>query len=314
MRVMKHKLCVVLLCVAVWVAGCGQGQTAIEDIVAEPTAAEDALNVVEPEDEPEGMAKTITEVLNSIPYPGIAELTWPVDVHPIVDSEVSRELVEFISGIISRLTPPPTTSFTSPAEIDQEFALGVTFLRTGNVQGARPYWDNYHPELTAIAPFLEPPFGLHILRLHNHMEETARILFGPDAELNPPTTATAHRALCGNAASGAIEIFGNFVYSPIEQDGVWGGMWASLIPVILSYEYIGNGYEVRCIFVWRTHDHDVGEHGFLEHIGADRSVRVDADRDEIIDYLLTSTDIHTITLKRNADGGFYYHAHILPGV
>ena len=308
---MKRKLYVVLLCVAVLVTGCEQGHTVVEEVVPELVVAEDELNMVEPENEPEDIAKTITEMLNSIPHPGIRDV-WSVDVHPIVDSETSRELATFISEMISWLTPPPTTSFTSPAEIDQEFALGVAFVRTSFVQGARPEWENYHPELAALAPFLEPPFGIYILGLHNHMEETARILFGSYVVLNPPTTAIAHRAFRGNAASGAIEIYGNFVYGPIEGEGAWGGALASLIPVILSYEYIGNGYEIKCIFVRRTHYHDVGEHGFLEHIGADNSVRVDADRDEIADYLLTSTDIHTITLKRNENGGLYYWAHILP--
>jgi len=77
---------------------------------------------------------------------------------------------------------------------------------------------------------------------------------------------------------------------------------ASYVRAVLSYEYIGDGYEVVCVWVFWADGTLYSDHRQMEEIP----------EDELIDFLLTTPDRHTITLKRNPNGGFYYWAHILP--
>jgi len=128
------------------------------------------------------------------------------------------------------------------------------------------------------------------ITLHNHMEETTRTLFGQEMEI----THQPYRSTLFNI----YDLFGVKAYS---QEGF--GIPASRVPIILSYEETSDGYKVRVVIGWLFNDNF-----YPEGRGSEEGLPID----ELEDYLRTTTDVHTITLRNNPEGGWFYHAHILP--
>jgi len=242
-------------------------------------------------------AREVRELLGRIPYSGLRERGGSINdwfEQPVATSETAAKLAEFISVFNHTLSHPPFVSFETPEDAPPEFVFWNAFNETNTVQWSSPDWAHsaYHPELQAIVPLLYP---LHYqIRLHNHMEETTSLLFGQTLEIT-------HRPLEG----GFFNIYDLFGVKAYSQEGF--GIPAALVPIILSYKNTGDGYEVRVVFVWLYNDefHPVrGQKG--------QEVSVGYPMDELEDYLRTITDVDTITLRNNPQGGWFYHAHILP--
>ena len=227
------------------------------------------------------------ELLNSIPYAGMNMPSRDGLDHPVVSTETAMNMAGFIANM-SGWWGWPSMSFYSPEEADPAFVFAASFMATNWVQWHRPDSEvsRYHPELAVLAPYLDPDAGGRSVKLHNHIKETARNLFGVEIEIHP-SMATGLFA--------ANEYFDVYHFS-LEAFGFGGGH----VPVVLSYEYIGGGYEVICVFAWVVSDQYV-----------DLNTWNEIPDDELIDHLHTLPR-HTITLKRNQHGGFYYWAHILP--
>ena len=305
---MKRKSRVLLLCVILLVAACAGGQPDIyeqpEQNVEDDSASVPAALPLQEEPKPEEAAATeepqvydadeapepsltpeeIRELLESIPYAGMSgrgPSDW-VEEYSVANSEVAREMLHFISGVIG-LGTLPSVSFNSPEEANFVFLFNASSWQT------QWLYLGGHPELNALVPYVDP--STDRLMLHSHIEETAKMLFGQELAIRP-----------------FIDSAGMFrTYEWLGTYAYWlaaFGIPASMIPIILSYEYIGEAYEVACVFVW-SFDNRYYPTGFNEPIAEDR--------DALLAYLRTTTEIHTITLKRNAAGRFYYWAHILPG-
>jgi len=241
--------------------------------------------------------REVRELLLGTPHPGMRERSGNVNDwsgRSGATSETAARLLAFIHIFNHAFSHPPLTSFESPEDASPEFVFSATFFETNTVQWTDPSWVNavYHPELHVLRLLMNPVEGQ--LTLHIHMEETARILFGRELEIHPPAEPTWPYIV--------FDWLGGFAYS-IEGFGLTAGRW----PYILSYEDTGDGYEVRVVFYW------YGIGGFSpERMEEGQIGREWRPGDELEGYLRTTTDIHTITLLRNAAGGFYYHAHILP--
>ena len=314
---MKRKVYAALLCVILLVTACAQGQPDIYEPLqypepdngdyppVEPYVQQEPKPVQEePEPEVEGIEpeqpqtydadeppepiptpEEIYELLNSIPYAGmqgLRRLDWLEEYSIFVNSEAAIEMANFIS-YVNGWWGPPLSSFNSPEEANHDFLFDASFFRTNWL------YLGGHPELNVLVPYLNP--GTDRLRLHSHVEETAKMLFGQELTIRPSL----------NDSPGMFRTYewlGTYAY--------WlaaFGIPATFIPIILSYEYIDGGYEVACVFITQF------DGGYYER---GSNARIAEDKDELRDWLRTTTDIHTITLKRNADGGFYYWAHILP--
>jgi len=271
-----------------------------EDIPEEPPEVEQAIeqekDIAPNELDPQTLYE-IRDMLNSIPYAGMELSHMPdwldrVGQQPIVNNETALELADFIFSMNGWWLPHLAASFSIPEDAPPIFVFSRTYSTTNPASWAEPEWSGVelHPELRARLPFLQIP---HVAVLHSHMEQTARELFGVELEIYPyALSASSHLFHTFN-------LFG--VYMHI-HDG-WGA-YASRVPIILSYEYMGGRYEVACVFVWISDDsfspESVEGWEFIPMC-------------ELLTYLQTTTAIHTITLLRNQSGGFYYHAHILPG-
>jgi len=230
----------------------------------------------------------IRELLNNIPYSGI-DLRWfNAFYNPIALDETGIMIADFISGV-NGFWGPPSTSFKSPEEASAIFVFWASFMATNELiwsfpaSAERP---NNYPELNKLVPYLEQ--GTYSIILHKHLEETANKLFGFGRKLE-----ILQPQILG--VLNTYEFSGVFAYS-LRAFGVT----MSYIPIVLSYEYIGDGYEVICVFVFN----DDSEDRFFGGEGMSN--------DKLIDYLHTVPGRHRITLKNNPHGGFYYWAHILP--
>jgi len=253
-----------------------------EEPIDEPEAVEEVVEELSPEE--------VQELLNSVPYAGmtLGSLDW--FEQPFVTTETSRELGSFIFSMNDVLMQPPQSSFTSPDEADPYFLFHRAYAHTNRVQWGSPDLTDegfFYPELYVIAPLMDISFIS--VTLHSHMEQTARQLFGMDLELSPQALPRIPFA--------SFNLYGVYVYG---RDGF--GPLPVRIPIIFSYEYIGGGYEVVCAFVLQGLFDDYSPESMREWIT----------KDELLTYLQTTTNIHTITLKNNPNGGFYYWAHILP--
>ena len=300
---MKRKLYISLLCVILLVTACAQRPPDIyqppqilepdngDYAPAQPFVSQKPESViVEPplpeEPEPSMTPEEIRDLLNSIPYAGIFWRRFGAnDNHPIELGERGEMIAGFIRGM-NGFWRWPSESFHSPENACPGFVFWASFVATnwlqwsdsGSVEGSR-----YHPELSVLAPHLE--LGTSSIVLHSHMEETASALFGQKLEIQPLDAFVVH----------TYEFSGVYVYSL----GIFG-MGIGHIPIVLHYVYIGDRYEVTCVFVLVSSDAFFDEN------------EDEIPDDELIDWLHTVPGRHTITLKRNADGGFYYWAHILP--
>jgi len=232
----------------------------------------------------------IREILNNIPWAMVnipdTGLQWFEQT--IVDSETGKRIAIFIDWVYGWRSPP-TASFHSPEEIIPDNVWHTSIFNTHQVQ----WLDDptmpgavHHPELSVLAPHLGP----HIMNvwLHSHIEETARRIFGHEIKFPPRQSAGVLQS---------YNFAGAYVYSM-----VFGLGPAGYVRAVLSYECIGDGYEVVCVWVFWAD-------GTLY---SDHTQREEIPEDELLSYLQTTTNIHTITLRNNPDGGFYYWAHILP--
>ena len=347
---MKRRIYASLLCVILLVSACTGGQPDIyeqpeqdlesddDSVLAEPLTPvalpvqeepEPEEEYAEPElpqtydanetPEPSLTPEEIRELLDSIPYVArdmsAAITAWRAPntawhdaisiANYFMTDETGEEIADFISWMFTWWRPLPTRSFTMPSEANSEFIFSASFSATHWVQWRSPESapPAYHPELAAIQPYIEYPpdhpylHGYQISRLdhvvlHGHMERSARMLFGQELEIIFPENSWLYNL---------YTVAGNYLYN---SDAA--GSPASFTPVILSYEYIGGGYKVSSAFVWYFN-------GQYYPPGSEWGEGEGMPKDALLDYLRTTTQIHTITLKRNADGGFYYWAHILPG-
>ena len=244
---------------------------------------------------PSPTSEEIRELLNSIPYAGMRELRrmdWLEEYALVVNSDNAIRIAGFITSV-NGWWGPPQTSFHSPEEAGYEFLFRTSFSFTNRVQWNNIAWAqnwDYHPELIVLVPYLDP--NTNGLILHSHIEKTARTLFGQELTIRPRITVDSPGMFH------TYEWLGTYAY--------WQGAFGipvDFITIILSYEYIGGGYEVACVFIAHAGE-GYYERSFHELIAEDK--------DELMDYLRATTAIHTITLKNNSSGGFYYRAHILP--
>ena len=267
-------------------------QTELEnDVAYEEVQTYDESEPTEPSLAPE----EIRELLNSIPYASM-DMSSIIDWldHPVVNTETAVSMASFILRV-NHWWGPPSASFSSPAEVG-DFAWVAAFFNTYTVQWSDPNSAHtiYHPELEAIVPHLGSSLRyLYMpgITLHSHIEETAKSIFG--YEISFPLWS-----------GGGIFIPYSFSGTYVYVLGVFG-VGAGMVPMILSYKETPDGYEVICAFVWLFNDRYYSSRSGIRE-GEDMS------GDALLDYLRTTADRHTITLKRNADGGFYYWAHILP--
>jgi len=242
-------------------------------------------------------AQEVWELLDGIPYTGI-RVRWHLDwlEQPIETSETAVRLAVFINMFNHSFTHPPLVSFESPEEAPQEFVFSAAFFGTDRLQWGNPDRSElaqFRPELSAIVPILHP---IHFeITLHSHMEETAKMLFGREMEITHRPDEDEWTLFI------VYDLFGVSAYS------IWGiGLPAGRVPIILSYEETSDGYLVRCVFIWSG---DGFSPERREDSQAGRELRP---IEELYEYLRTTTDIHTITLRNNPQGGWFYHAHILP--
>ena len=256
------------------------------------------------------------ELVESIPYPGMkTRFPWlgPVAGVPqyyFVDDDKGREIVTFLAKYITAFTGIPTTSFSSPQEIDTIFALNVSWENTYDLQ----WWRNsdtpgYHPELSVLAPYLVTQAywpGMFGVR-QSHIEKTAREIFSPEVVFDIP-----YPFVGGEMGLDMYQFLGENVF--------WVSFWEghfSIVPFVLSYEYIGGGYEVKCVIIDMFGGSNVifilgREFEAAERIELSHLVS-EIESTELIDILLETENIHTIILKNNPQGSFYYWAHYLPG-
>lgn len=239
----------------------------------------------------------IRDLLNSIPYPGMVE-PWRIDWldHPVVNSETAISMANFILRV-NHWWGPPSASFHSPEEAG-DFAWFAAFFNTDRVQWSDPDSTHtiYHPELKAIVPQLDSSvLNLYLpgITLHSHIEETAKNIFG--YEISFPLWSGGGIFLPYDFSGTYIYVLGTF------------GVGAGFVPMILSYEETPDGYEVICAFVWLFDGRYYRPRSGIREGEA-------MSGDELLDYLRTTAERHTITLKNNSRGGFYYRAHILPGI
>ena len=244
------------------------------------------------EEETEGIGLSpdeIRELLEGIPYAGM----WGPGLvgfgQPVVNSETARELGSFIYWMNGVELPRISASFHSPEEANADFLFSRAHSATKLVQWVDPDWDNYHPELRAIQMLSNSP---HMITLHSHIEQTARKLFGLDLEISRPQDLPFMVRY--------QDLFGIAVY----YSHGWGPGPVDLWPIILSYEYTDGSYEVICVFVWWFD-------GYFFYSPPNSDEDEGISEYEAVEWLHTLPR-HTITLKRNQHGGFYYWAHILP--
>ena len=261
---------------------------------------------IEPEEPPEAppeepipelSPEEIRDLLENIPHPGmnLHALDWPE--RPGANSQTAIELSDFIHAMNGWWLPTLAASFSSPDEADADFLFRRAFSATNSLQWNNPdRADSYRPELRVLTPYVYPSWI--DITLHHHIEQTARQLFGMELEISPQA-APQHMFE-------TFDLFGIYAYHQ------WGwGSPAIRVPVILSYEYFGGGYEAACVLLWLFWDEELRY--FIEHPNAPGiDWETGMTRDEMLEYLQTTTRRHTITLKNNPSGGFYYWAHILP--
>jgi len=229
--------------------------------------------------DPETLAE-IVAVLSELEHPG-KNLNFPaLHFNPTGLEGLGLEIASFINGI-NEWWGPPEESFLTPENAPDAFVSWPAYFRTRSLQ-----WHNselestYVPELSVLEPRLintgDPE---DFVTLHTHMEATARELFG--AELDMRDIGVGRYS---------FEFGGYYLYT---MGGAFG-VPASYLTVVLSYEYIGDGlYEVSCVYIHTTDDY------------------FSTDGDELVASLHTLPR-HTVVLRRNVAGGFYYRAHILP--
>ena len=235
----------------------------------------------------------IRDMLENIPYVGMHLFLFGAHEQPIMATETAAELAAFIHSMNNWTLSLPLESFTSPENANPQDIFRRAFVATRAVQ-----WVNsevtysYQPELSVLASIMGVAH-LHHITLHHHMEETARQLFGTELEIPP------------DAAPQWFQVYdfgGVYAY-----DAWFGGSATDRVPIILSYEYIGGGYEVVCVFLWHFWDEEL-----LYFVDPARIEEDGMTESEMLEYIHTTPDRHTITLLTNPNGGFFYHAHILP--
>ena len=223
----------------------------------------------------------IRRMLENIPHPGIERSGFSTYHNPIAASETGTEIANFISGM-NGFWGPPSRSFAHPGEAPADFVFWASHQATSVLQWSEPDLTQvatYHPELD---PFL---IDVDSLRLHEHIEKTAQVLFGQQLELQPR--------------------FGHFTFE-FDETFAYGNSFYNIgnarqVPIVLYYEEIGDGvYQVICVFMWMYKGTLLDANGGL------------IQEEELIDYLLAVQLRHTITLRRNVDSELYYHAHTLP--
>ena len=314
MEIAKTKLALLLLVIGL--AGCGGAQpsdvepydysyyvAAVPDLppvqveLIPPPPLDIEVEPNEPEEEVEELTpEEIRELLEGIPYPGMS-LRSPDDwleeyIHQIVNSETTAELARFIYAMNWWGMGLIRASFGSPEEADAQFVFSRAFWATSPVQWRHPEGRTYHPELSVIEPYINRPW--EGITLHSHMEITAAQLFGVELKIYPYAFPDWYDT---------YNLYGIYAYNI----GGFGSPFVRL-PVILSYEYIGGGYLVVCAFpsLFLGEDVDI----FFPEGWPTEGEGLSAD--ELLVYLQTTPSRHTITLKNNPNGGFYYWAHILP--
>jgi len=259
-----------------------------------------------PEESPaQMMPEEIRELLNNSPHPGVDLRMREQRPQPVVDSERGREIAQFIDAMHAWPSRLPTTSFRSPQEIDNTFAVSAAIMATPPIQWGWPEGAGYRPELSVLEPYLSLTFGPwpphHLGIAHRHVEETARQLFGASVTISPTYEVVEH------SQAGFVyfsEFMGEYFYRVTFGMDLRVGRHLTVI----SYTEIEGGYEVACAFLWQIwRDGELFYHNEL-NITGDGGVA----ESELPAYLQSTAQVHTITLLRNEAGGFYYHAHILP--
>jgi len=289
-------LLLMLFIVLIGLSACGNDAVQLNDLEADGDIAAPVESTTQEEIEAEAEVvgeetekatpEEIRELLNSIPYSGIDLRMFNAHHLPIALDETRIRIADFIRGI-NGFWGPPSTSFHSPEEAPANFVFWASFWATYWLQWSDSDSDGalkYHPELSLLIPYLQ--LGTDTVKLHKHIEETANELFYQKLEIQPPISALFN----------IYEFSGVYAYSL----GIFGISMAH-VPIILSYENIlGDEYMVTCVFILVSGDIYYDEN------------EAEIPEDELIDYLLTVPGRHTIILKNNPNGGFFYWAHILP--
>jgi len=208
------------------IAACGSDAVLPSDIElddyiaapARPPVQEEAYASVpvaspaEAETVEEGLSsEEIRELLENIPYPGIAIMRVPDWLaqtgQPIVTSETALELADFIYSMNGWWVPLVSESFSSPEEAEPQFVFERAFWATSSMQWQDPERPNFHPELDAITPHIH----VHTTRilLHSHMEQTALELFGVELKISNYAIPNHFRV---------YDLFGVYAYSLSAMD------------------------------------------------------------------------------------------------
>jgi len=262
-----------------------------EEPIYQPEATEEEVEDVfrgwEVELSPE-VVEEVSELLVSIPWPGIDARIFPLHYIPIELDETGLEIMRFINRI-NGWWGPPRESFHSPDQAELGFVSLASFWLTTQLQWETPDEARYHPELSALTPYFQVDrdrSGSNRITLHSHIEETSAALFGQRLTVQPGIFAPVS----------VLRFYGIDAYVV----GTFG-IGAAHMPIVLSYEAGDDGhYIVTCVFMFYSG-------GFMYPYTWE-----EIPEDELVNHILTVADRHTITLERNQDGGFYYWAHILP--
>jgi len=270
-----------------------ESEEAVEEPIDEPEpteyeAVEDVFRGWEIELSAE-VIEEVSELLVSIPWSGIDARIFPLHYIPIELDETGLEIMRFINRI-NGWWGPPREFFHSPDQAELGFVSLASFWLTTQLQWETPDEANYHPVLSTLTPYFQVDrdrSGNNRITLHNHIEETAAALFGQRLEVQPGISAPVSVLRFNGIDAYVVGTF---------------GIGAAHMPIVLSYKVDDAGhYIVTCVFMFYSG-------GFIYPAYTWEEIP----EDELVNHILNVAERHTITLKRNADGGFYYWAHILP--
>lgn len=226
----------------------------------------------------EGKPEDFTALRAQIPYEGL-EVRY-ISESVIDTDETGRKIIEYLTRL-----PVFFNDISSISELDNPWILHILLENT------KPYFsspDNpdYRPELR---PFSAPAseivgFREDMFWLKEHVEATARLLFGDDYSVKH-------------------ESFSKYLY--MEHLGVYTpphvGVGSYTLPVLLSYEEIDGGYKAEVAYF----SDSMG--GIMDSDAENWDTPLEIE--EIKDYALTKSKRSEVILKKAEDGRLLFVRH-----
>lgn len=225
----------------------------------------------------EDTADEYAAIRAKVPYEGLREYNNLGE--PIIETdETGTKLTRFISYL-----PLFEKDILSPKDIDNKQALKSVIFATKGYFSSSQSEETYAPELKPLeAPISETlGFREEMFWLKEHIEASAHLLFGNDFEIKHEDANhyTYHETVG--------------VYTPPYM----GGGFIN-IPIIFSYEDLGDSYKVELAYIVR---------GMDGYVDPDTDNRIN--ENELKQYAENNSKRREIILKKTADGNFTFVSH-----